>query len=99
MITTTPWGTPDYQAPVADGITLVTTPSHGGFHLAPEQLARVPLSWRLARFGEAATPDSPWFEEDCDACMVVLTFHQEFTAEQIAQAAQMHAACIRPKLA
>jgi hypothetical protein len=99
MLTTSPWGTPDYQAIVGPGITLVTTPRHGGFHLAPAQLAQVPLAWRLARFGDAATADSPWFEEDCDACMVVLTFHQEFSAEQIIRAAQTHAACIRPKLA
>lgn len=74
----TPWGVPDTVTLIAPGITLFQTPSHGGYFLDPDRLALIPLAWRLARYPSQATPDSPWFEVDCDWALVALTFPKFF---------------------
>lgn len=38
----TPWGRSDSQKELADGIWMVTTPSHGGVKLSPERQAQMP---------------------------------------------------------
>jgi hypothetical protein len=92
----TPWGRADYMEPVADGIMLVMTPRHGGFHLSPERNAQVPKRWRAASFNGLAWQG--WYEEDCDWCIVVLTFPEEFDADQRIQAHVTFAAAIQPQL-
>lgn len=85
----TPWGVRDSLTQHAEGIYSVTTPSHGGFWLSPERLAQVPPSWRLARFGHASSLTSPWFEEDCDAWLVVLAFPDLWAQERVDMARLM----------
>jgi hypothetical protein len=74
----TPWGPAQNVDEVAPGIVFVSTASHGGFKLDAEKLAAVPPAWLAASFnlqGKAG-----WFEEDCDWCMVGLTFPDEVAA-------------------
>ena len=64
----TPWGNADHVRVVAEGITEVATPSHGGFHLSPDRVAQMP---------EGARKRSGWYEEDCEAMWVISTFFDE----------------------
>ncbi len=73
----TPWGESDSVETVADGITVVTTASHGGMHLSPERHAAVKAKYPLFKtFAGGA-----WYEEDCDVAIVVATFPECFSAE------------------
>lgn len=75
----TPWGKADHVDLVAPGITSVSTPSHGGYHLDPVRMSAV-----HARFPHFATfAGGPWFEEDCDWAVVALTFPELFDTEQL----------------
>lgn len=92
----TPWGTPDHACAYDEGVTFYGTASHGGFHLSAEANEKVPAAWRAASFkrlGEAG-----WYEEDCDWCMVALTFPASFSAAQLGLARRTFDACIAPKL-
>jgi len=44
----TPWGRADYARPLADGIGVVGTPSHGGIKLDDFHNRLVPGFWREA---------------------------------------------------
>ena len=61
----TPWGSADFVESLAPGITSVATSSHGGIHLDPMRNAMVALVWR--------NPNG-WYEEDCEASIVLVTF-------------------------
>ena len=52
-----PWGLIDHAGSIAEGISHVSTPSHGGVLLSEENNLRVPEEWR--RF-------DGWYEEDCE---------------------------------
>jgi len=67
----TPWGESDYIEELARGIFHVTTPSHGGFFLSPSRVAEMPDCFKGATFGDNGPS---WYEEDCDAAMVMLVF-------------------------
>jgi len=74
----TPWGQADRAVLYSEGIIEVTTPGHGGFYLFQgrlEQLLEKFPGW--APFGGVL---NCWFEEDCDACAVVLAFPEVFHA-------------------
>lgn len=79
MTTQTPWGTPDTITETAPGITLYTTPSHGGYHLSPARIASMPQC--LREFQPWAGPG--WYEEDCDWSIVALAFPQFFPADAL----------------
>jgi hypothetical protein len=68
----TPWGTADFVEVLAPGITSVSTPSHGGIHLSPERNAQVHPVWRS---------DNGWYEEDCEANIVLITFFGELASD------------------
>ena len=72
----TPWGQADSQTIYGPGITFYSTPSHGGFLIDAERLAKV-----HAKHGPVKTfcgcPE--WFEEDCDWAYVATTFPMLFT--------------------
>ena len=85
----TMWGYADAMTPIADGIVYVSTPSHGGFWLNKPRLHKVPLDWRMSRFGNARTPLSPWFEHDCDWCFAVLAHEDAFDSASVAEAKVM----------
>ncbi len=93
----TPWGHADIIHPVADGVVFVSTPSHGGYWLSDDRLAKIPNHWRLARYRPSS--DSPWFEEDCDWVLVALTFPGLFPAEAAEPAKRTFDATHAPKLA
>ncbi len=71
----TPWGTAQTIETIAEGITSVTTPSHGGIHLSPERFAQICPEWQETFAG------GPWFEEDHDWAKVAVTFPEHFTPE------------------
>jgi hypothetical protein len=74
----TPWGRADNPIEGARGIALVSTPGHGGFRLSDERQAALPEPFRS--FVPFAGPG--WYEEDCDWCIVVLAFPEEFADPQ-----------------
>ena len=78
---TSPWGVVQSVHEVADGIQFVSTAGHGGFLLSPERLAKMPekLKWPT-RFYMSG---SPWFEEDVEACRVVLAFPDCFNPSEV----------------
>ena len=72
----TPWGIADEVRIIAKGITLVSTPSHGGIRLSPERLSQIPLELRgLNTYGRG-----PWFEEDCEILIPMFVWPEEFQA-------------------
>lgn len=85
----TPWGKSDYQKKYGDGIVFHGTSSHGGFHVSKEQLQvmQAPIfdeTLRNPRFAKQCTRG--WFEEDCYANFVVVSFPELFTIEQVREA-------------
>ena len=85
--TSTPWGRYDSCDRIAEGIYFVTTPSHGGFWLSDARMVEMPEAFKSRTFvkpprGEAGR----WYEEDCDAAMVVVAFRQHFEAEAVSRA-------------
>jgi len=76
----TPWGQSDHSEKIADGITLYTTPSHGGLLVSAERVKKMHAS--LARIsGYGSRCGGRWFEEDCEFAAVVAAFPEEFEAK------------------
>jgi uncharacterized protein DUF7007 len=75
MNTPTPWGPAQHVEHVADGIDIVSTASHGGILLDPNRVAAMP-----AYMSNASHAGPSAYEEDCDWCMPVLIFENEFRA-------------------
>lgn len=71
MSCSTPWGASQLATIYADGVVSHVTAGHGGFHLSAERSARVHPMLRN---------DTPWYEEDAEWAIVVLTFPELFTA-------------------
>lgn len=74
-----PWGAVQYWYAIAEGIIQVSTASHGGILLSPD---------RWDEFGDRIRDFVPWagaqaFEEDCDACAVVLAWPDLFPAKAV----------------
>ena len=74
----TPWGYADTVTEIAPGITLYTTPGHGGYHVSAERYKAMPAQYRACSF----TKDQ-WFEEDCSWCAVVLSWPGLFAPEMV----------------
>lgn len=72
-----PWGRIDHVHHYADGIDSVGTPGHGGLKLSRERNAKVHPAWRR---------QGGWYEEDVDACIVIVTFPEVFKPETVASA-------------
>jgi uncharacterized protein DUF7007 len=70
----TPWGEALDHTRCGDGVDLYITGGHGGIHLSPERNCQVPGPLRQA---------SGWYEEDCEANKVVITFPDLFTEAQV----------------
>lgn len=70
----TPWGMSQSATAYGDGITFYSTSSHGGFNVSAERLREMPKALRTGR---------QWFEEDCEACLVILAFQDRFTPLQV----------------
>lgn len=74
----TPWGSADVVNHLAPGIASVHTASHGGIKLSPERNAMVPAALRRR---------SGWYEEDCEAHIVMMTFPDDLGLNDKAAAA------------
>jgi hypothetical protein len=93
----TPWGNADHVEFIAPGIFQVSTPSHGGFYLTEDRRALIPEDWQHASFNKQGL--NGWFEEDCDWCMVALTFKEHFPIDTFAHAVSTFNYWIKKKLA
>ena len=68
----TPWGESQHEEELAPGITVYSTAGHGGIHLSLDRLREMPACLkRVPRCGKYA---ASWFEEDCEAALVMLAF-------------------------
>ncbi len=68
----TPWGKSQHVERHAEGISFVSTASHGGYHLSRKRLNQMPQYFRK----ECA--EGAFFEEDCCWCVVPLSFLAQF---------------------
>jgi hypothetical protein len=84
VTTSTPWGKADMVTRYARGINFYTTPGHGGFHLSAKMNKRVPIELREQSW--AGMGIKGWYEEDCDADIVIVTFSEYFTPEEVESA-------------
>ncbi len=91
-----PWGVAQLTLSVAPGMWLITTASHGGFYLEPAANDKIPLPWKQVSFKRQALEG--FYEEHCDACMVVLTFPHSFNLSALASARQIFNSWMAPKL-
>jgi hypothetical protein len=80
----TPWGISQSQHRIADGINQVTTAGHGGMILSAKRQAAV--TERFPNFQPWA--GEPYYEEDCDVSIVVLTFPELFSDAELRAAVQ-----------
>lgn len=92
----TPWGQGHIDPGHDAEVYFVSTPSHGGFKVEKPALDQIPLAWRKASFNGLGMRG--WFEEDCDWCMVALTFPERFTERELEQARVTFHHWIAPKL-
>lgn len=74
----TPWGEPDTITEIAPGITLFTTPSHGGIHLDDKRMACLPVSFITNTGSFSAQRASGWFEEDVDMAIPMACYPNAF---------------------
>lgn len=84
----TPWDFADHKDEIAPGIVFYSTPGHGGFWLSDERMAQVAPELREATFvgRQPGWERGRWYEEDCDAAIVIVTFPDYFTAQQVSSA-------------
>jgi hypothetical protein len=80
-----PWGDVQQRTEIAPGIVSVSTEGHGGFMLSPQRVAELPDALR----GITTFAGPGWFEEDCDASIVILGFPQFFPAHVVRSAVAM----------
>jgi uncharacterized protein DUF7007 len=86
--TVTPWGEAIHQSHLADGIDYFETGGHGGYRVSVERIKEMQPDLVTARwfhvskqpgaFGELTKFDDHWFEHDCEACKVALTWPDLF---------------------
>jgi len=69
ILHTSPWGRPDSQTQIAEGIISLSTPSHGGIYLSQARYEALPIALQCNRYG-----GSTFFEEDCEAAIIHLWF-------------------------
>ncbi len=74
-----PWGAVDHGIRFAEGVFFVSTPSHGGFKLEAKHNVLIPASFRRER---------GWYEEDCDAAIVVCFMPLLFKPGEVLSARQ-----------
>jgi hypothetical protein len=77
----TPWGLSHSATDVAgDGsVVWYTTPGHGGFKLDAAANSKVPAALRLK---------DGWYEEDCEAARVIVSFPELFSADRCSAAVE-----------
>lgn len=91
-VTVTPWGAAQSTHVKAKGITFYSTTGHGGYKLSDERHKRV-----RQRFGDYSTfAGGPWYEEDQDVTLVVLTFPDEYEPDELRAAIRSARGSARP---
>jgi hypothetical protein len=91
MATSTPWGPSQMSREVAPGICFYSTASHGGYYLSPDRFT----TFRQCFPDYKLWAGDPWFEEDCDAALVTITFADEYSDQSVFFAEQSIRACVR----
>ena len=91
----TPWGMADYVERLSDAVAFCGTPSHGGFYVSNTVIDRIPKPWR--EYAKRSSGSEQWFEEDCAAIAVVISFPELFSTSQVEAAQSMAKQCL-PKL-
>jgi hypothetical protein len=72
-----PWGQIQAAEQIAPGIVQVGTAGHGGIWLSPERKAALPACVKAYRSGyHSGSPT--WWEEDCEAALVAVSFPEAF---------------------
>lgn len=79
-----PWGWIDSVDHYGEGICFVSTASHGGFYVAPWLANLMAPTVLECAFNDQGR--NGWFEEDCDAALVIASFPDRFEPEVVAQA-------------
>jgi len=79
-----PWGIVQDEEVIADGIIYVSTASHGGIWVDRALLPRI--TDEMKDYAEYWSGSSQWFEEDCAAQCVVVSFPEYFPADQVERA-------------
>lgn len=74
-IQSSPWGSVQSQRELAPGIIQVSTAGHGGIWLSLERQVQLP-AWAL-EVPSGYCPKPMWWEEDCEAMIVVYVFWEE----------------------
>ena len=69
-----PWGKIQDTKVISDGISFVSTASHGGFKLSRELNAQIPKCFRK---------EGGWYEEDCEYSIVIMFFPEFFKEKDI----------------
>lgn len=85
----TPWGRCDSCREIAPGIYSVSTPSHGGYFIADEQICLVSQAWREFAAKWSHGWGDRWFEEDCAVYGVIATFPDLFPDDAVMAANAM----------
>src|ERR1039458_7463504 len=75
----TPWGHAQTHDRNGAGLWFVSTAGHGGLYMSPERLAHFKSIFPTFE-GYAGLP---WLEEDCDYCLGVLAFADDYEAEAV----------------
>jgi hypothetical protein len=73
-----PWGEIQHQEEIAEGITVVSTASHGGMHVDNELFAAMPAALKCNVYGTGQ-----WFEEDVEVALVMIAFPDAFENRQV----------------
>lgn len=73
----TPWGESQQATDIAPGITFHSTASHGGFYLYAETNKKIPHRFKSSTVN--AQGMRGWYEEDCDAAIVIYFFKEYFS--------------------
>jgi hypothetical protein len=90
------WGTVDSEQVFAEGLVLVSTPSHGGFILSEEMNARIPQSLKEMSFCQQGLDG--YYEEDEDWSIVVSQLPEYFEEDLVEQARITAKALVKRKL-
>ena len=77
MVKNTPWGKPQSEDIIAEGISFYSTASHGGIKLDSKRNAMMPECFRRL---------NGWYEEDVDSGFVMLIFPQHFDEKTVTNA-------------
>ena len=93
MSMSTPWGRADHQKRRGSGsashyVMFFSTPSHGGFLVTADMLAKMPSALREIKTWAGENIYGKWYEEDGDWAIVALAFPELFDPKDILAAVE-----------